>query len=219
MLSDSLTKLLICGWNSFTVDDLLKFMTHRPQQALGVFPDDTLTVLDCSHLHFLPVSFFFVFSMVLCKLITYSVGPEVRWVGQSRTLRNLGPTKSPLLLWLDVKDHGPADIALFDEFWCLHLDLSTLHISTVVLLLLSAVKLSMNSSEMTSMAAMDTQAMTSPPPCLTNEVVRHGLWAVSISSFHHSGTGQSVHNTLIQNCNLVFLRFASCGEPAEVILV
>ncbi len=163
--------------------------------------------------------FFFVFSLVLCKLITYSGGLEVRWVGQSRTLHNLGPTKSPLLLWLDVKDHGPADIALFDEFWCLHLDLSTLHISTVVLLLLSGVKLSMNSSEMTSLAAMDTQAMTSPPPCLTNEVVRHGLWAVSILSFHHSGTGQPVHNTLIQNCNLVFLRFASCGEPAEVILV
>lgn len=152
MLSDSLTKLIISGWNSFTVNDLLKCMTHRPQQTLGVFPDDALTVLDCSHLHFLLSFFFlFVFILVLGKLNTYSAGLEVRWLGQSRTWHCLGP----LLLWLYVKDHCPA---------------------------------------------LDYELL---------------LFQLSITLAQVS----SVHNTLIQDCNLAFLRFASCGEPVEVILV
>ncbi len=75
----------------------------------------------------------------------------------------------------------PISFVTFGWMWAESIAVKT---SELILLLLSAVTSSINTSEPFPLGAIHAHVITQPPPCLTLDVVCFGSWAVPF--FHHT---------------------------------
>ena len=191
---------------------------------LSLFPGDALLDLHCSHLHLVLGAICLQSGLQQVKFMLSWI--EVRWltwpVKKIPLLPEnvLGCLDYMFLIILLLHDESSSN-----QFWwiCLHLSRQA-----VSVYLLSASFCCYQqwhhqwTSEPVPVVAIHAQTITLSPPCLTDEVVCFGSWAVPF--FLHTYLFPIlwyrlifvwyIHNTLFHNCSSL----PSCDEPSEVIL-